>query len=169
MNYIYETTARIIKKYGTRDPLKLLMRLGTVIQESYSFSSLKGYCFYANRTYYVAVNGNLHENEKRIILAHEAGHIILHKERLKNSPLKELRIYDEASLMEYEANLFAADFLISDEDIEVLSESSSFFDIACKLCVSEDLLGFKIESMKKRGYKYSSPLIPDSAFLKKHK
>ena len=72
------------------------------------------------------------------------------------------------SKTEYQANLFAADFLISDEEVEELTarEDMDYFRMCNELCVSPDLTSFKLFSMIQRGYRYNLPQNLNSTFLK---
>lgn len=81
-NYIYDTVEKLCKKYKTRDPFELLNGMNVIVTESFAFSNLKGFCFLNCRTTYVVINGNLTDSEKRIVAAHELGHIVLHKDHL---------------------------------------------------------------------------------------
>ena len=54
---------------------------------------------------------------------------------------------------EYEANLFAAELLISDSDILELSDCSTA-EIARNLNTDENLICIKLSSMNKRGYNF---------------
>ena len=70
------------------------------------------------KTIYVMINSFLSEEEKMIVAAHELGHIILHRSQLKMAPMQDDTLYNMTDNTEYQANLFAADLLIEDEDIE---------------------------------------------------
>ena len=164
MNHIYKEVLSLIERFGSRNPKTILEGLSVVYEESDRFKELSGFCFYANRTYYVVLNSNLPETLKRTILAHELGHICLHKEALKISPIHERDIYNVSSKLEYEANIFASELLISDEDIE---KENDFFALAKRLNVPSDLLSFKLLSLKKRGFELNLPFVPDSVFLKR--
>jgi len=76
-NYIFEEVCKAIKKHKTRNPYELLDAVNVDIRESYSYQSLKGYCYIANRSKFVVINGLLAPAEKRIVAAHEAAHLIL--------------------------------------------------------------------------------------------
>ena len=56
---------------------------------------------------------------KKLVLLHEIGHDQLHRDRANDcGGFCEYDIFDMRNrAMEYEANLFAAEFLISDEDL----------------------------------------------------
>ena len=168
-DYIYRTVDRLIGKYKTRDPFKLLDARGVVVFETSNYKTLKGYTFMSCRTVYVAVNTMLGDGEKRIVAAHELGHVMLHKDMLKVAPMKDTALYDMTSQAEYEANLFAADLLISDRDVETLAADSDmdYFSLCRSLYTSPDLMSFKLFSLVKRGRDYNIPMAPDSGFLRR--
>lgn len=70
--------------------------------------------------------------------------------------------------MEYEANIFAAEFLMADEDVLAkLNDDISFFGAATLLRVPPKLLDFKFRLMKRNGYKVIDfPLMANGNFLK---
>ena len=70
---------------------------------------------------------------------------------------------------EREANFFAADFLISDNDVlNAMQEcGSNFFTVARALCIPESFFAFKLYSMVERGYSMRIPVELDNAFLTK--
>lgn len=164
MKHIFEEVLSLVNRFGSRDPRVILEGLSVVLEESDSFKELLGFCFYSNRTYYVVLNRGLSEPMKRTVLAHELGHICLHKEDLKLSPIHERDIYNMSSRLEYEANIFASELLISDDLIE---RENDFFALAKRLGVPPDILSFKLLSLKKRGFDLELPFVPDSVFLKK--
>ena len=77
----------------------------------------------------------LSEEEKRIVAAHELGHIVLHRRQLKMAPMSDNRLYNMTDETEYQANLFAADLLISDKDVADLSknEELDYFSFCTQL------------------------------------
>ena len=72
------------------------------------------------------------------------------------------------SQCEYEANCFAADYLLEDEDVlEMLNADMSFFRAAAELKVPPELLDFKFRMMKRSGVQIvDSPITSNSDFLK---
>ena len=68
---------------------------------------------------------------------------------------------------EYQANLFAADLLIDDEDIAkmVQNEDLDYFGLCSSLYASPELMSFKLYSLTKRGYAYHMPMEIQSNFL----
>ncbi|NLV51291.1 MAG: ImmA/IrrE family metallo-endopeptidase [Clostridiales bacterium] len=135
---------------------------------AYGRNGLKGYCYFSKRTIFVVLNAFLPEVEKRIVAMHEAAHVILHRDLIRVAPMKDNIIYDMTSKTEYQANLFTADFLISDDEVEELTadEDMDYFRMCKALHVSPDLMSFKLFSMIQRGYQYKLPQGLNSTFLK---
>ena len=133
--YIYTKTAKLIKKFGTRDPFEIMDQMHIVVMESSRYQKLKGYCFMSCKTIYVMISSFLSEEEKKIVAAHELGHIILHRSQLKMAPMKDDTLYNMMDNTEYQANLFAADLLIDDEDIAkmVQNEDLDYFGLCSSL------------------------------------
>ena len=114
MGYEFEAAERAAKKHQTRDPYKLLEAIGANIRYCYEFEpdGLKGYSTILNRTMFAVINGNLSEHDQRIVVGHEAGHLILHKAEILSSPaqaLKDFNLYDNSGRLEYQANSSCSD------------------------------------------------------------
>jgi len=92
----------------------------------------------------------------------------MHRKPTGLDAFHEFGLFDEASQMEYEANLFAAEFLLEDQDVfESLNRDISFFGSAASLYVPAELLDFKFRVMKRKGYKLiDPPLMAQSNFLR---
>lgn len=165
-NYIYDCVAELINKYNTSNPLELMDLLDIQCCSS-NLDTLKGYCVIIHGIKYVAINDTLSPQERKIVVAHELGHILLHSAKLKAAAHHEMNIYDMADKTEYQANLFAADLLIDDDDVEdsARSDEMDYFTMAHCLSTNPQLLAFKLFSMAKRGYKYNSFITPKSDFL----
>ena len=172
MGYEFEAAERAAKMHQTRDPYKLLEAIGANIRYCYEFEpdGLKGYSTILNRVMFAVINGNLSEHDQRIVAGHEAGHLILHKTEILSSPaqaLKDFNLYDNSGRLEYQANSFLADFLVSDDDVmDALSnDDHDFFANAKELHIPPPLLAFKLHSMMKRDYKVRNPIDLQSSFL----
>ena len=64
-------------------------------------------------------------------------------------------------------NIFAADLLISDEELlSLIKERKTFDEIAKELYVPALLLCFKFRVLKKKGHKIEAPYTAESNFLK---
>lgn len=138
---IYKKVKHLIKEHKTRDPQKIADCLGIhVVYKSYS-PYTKGYFIKTLRNKFIIVNDELDENEKKIVLAHELGHAILHADK----PISFIREYTFFPIGTYEeeANIFAAELLIDDSDIEELKYFSVPY-IAAVLSVNEGLVKYKL-------------------------
>jgi Zn-dependent peptidase ImmA (M78 family) len=102
------------------------------------------------------------------LVAHELGHDRLHKEIAMLKGFHEVELFDMERPAEYEANIFAAELLIKDDELlELLNDNDkSFFDVARELYVPAALLDFKFRVMKNKGYRIEAPYIANGDFLK---
>ena len=173
-DFIFHETKRIYAKYMTRDPFALLESIGAVVYftREYGPRGLKGYSTVMNRNKYAVINAYLSPAEQKIVAGHEAAHLILHVDEILSSPVRALRdfnMWDNTGRIEYEANLFLADFILNDDEVmeHVYDEDMNFFTIASELCVPSPLFAFKLYSMMRRGYEVRSPIDLDSQFLGK--
>ena len=174
MSHIYLAAETAAMRYQTRDPYKLLEGIGAIIHYRYDFDQkgLKGFATIINRVMYAVINGNLSKGERKVVAGHEAGHLIQHKAEIMLSPaqaLKDFNLYDNSGRLEYEANSFLADFLVSDDDVldVVSNEDGDYFSNANDLCIPPPLFAFKLHSMMRRGIKIRSPVDLQSGFLAK--
>ena len=167
--YIYDETQKLIRKYKTRDPFKIMDNMHVIVGESSSFQKLKGFCFMSCKTIYVQISSFLSEEEKQIVAAHELGHIILHRTQLKMAPMKDDTVYNMQDNTEYQANLLAADLLLSDADIADMAhnEDLDYFSLCSTLNSTPELMSFKLYSLTKRGQAYHMPMEIQSNFLAK--
>lgn len=161
---IYDFTRKIKKQYRTNDPYMLAKYLG--IEVSYKhFGNLKGMYTRVNRCSYIFLHDELDEATKRVVLMHEIGHDFFHKD-LAEMGLKEFSLYDMTSKPEMEANIFAANMLISDEDIMFFAEQGYTSEqVACELSVPNQLVQIKLMDMNRRGYDFKLSIIPRADFL----
>lgn len=128
--YIRDIVDSICCKYDTRNPLELADCLGIRINYC-ELGSIRGFFVFKNRIKQIFLNYNLPNYEKRFVLAHEIGHSLLHPEQntmfLQNT-------FFSTSKLEIEANRFAIELLMSDEDIQehweyTLNEWSMFYGL----------------------------------------
>ena len=170
-DYIYERAMLCRERIQGSDPFQLLRDLGIVLMISNAFAKdhLRGFCTMANGVPYVVINGNQPEEEQRVAAAHEAGHLLLHQDRLRDGvPLYDLDICSNRGRLEQQANLFAADFLLGDDEVleQMAGGDADYFAVAKALSVPAPLLSFKLFSMVRRGYPVRMPVELDSTFLK---
>ena len=171
MDYICREVERLKRKFHETDPFLLCDAMGIILlyepMGTYP-GACKGFFLAQSRKRSITVNSDLPEAIQRIIVTHELGHAVLHAKAVGVKAFHDFELFDSTSLMEYEANIVAAEFLMDDDDVlEKLNEDISFFGAASLLRVPPELLDFKFRLMKRNGYKLiDPPLMANSNFLK---
>lgn len=159
---VCESVAMLRRKHGERDPFNLCRQLGIIVLQQplgLKPSSIKGFFFENCRIKTITVNSDLPIVIQKIILAHELGHAVLHQKTGIHA-FHDVGMFDESSTLEKEANLFAAELLLDDQDVlDTLNADETFFSAAAKMLVPMELLDFKFRVMKWKGYKLVEPPI----------
>lgn len=161
---------RVKAKYGTDDPLEICDAMGIRVSEKpmgTHAESCKGFFLVNARCKKAIINRDLSEEDKRIILPHELGHGVLHVPQ-GILAFHELSLLDETDTLEKDANMFAAELIINnDELMDLIRSDYDFFQIARMLSVPPEFLDFKLRLMKQEGYDVIPPYLARSDFLKK--
>ncbi len=172
--HIIETVDKLVRKYHTRDPYELCQLLGIKIHYYDLQKKLKGFFYYQSRQKNIVIDHNVNGILERILVAHELGHAVLHT--LGHAVLhtkiammhgfQEMEVFDDRSIEENEANFFAAELLLEDEEVlEYLSEHT-FFGTAKMLYVPAALLDYKFSLLHEKGELVNSMYIRKADFLK---
>ena len=105
------------------------------------------------------LNSDLSEETQRIILAHELGHAVLHSST-GLIRFDDFAVFTSCDTKEYEANIFASEVLLADQDvIEIIEEGRDFYAIARELRVPPEMLDLKIRILQNQGYSIVAPYI----------
>lgn len=130
-----ELINKLYKKYYTTNPIELAkcLNINVIFEE---LGTINGYYNTAFRQKFIHINSNLEEHKQKFTIAHELGHAILHPK--SNTPFLRENTLFSIDKLEIEANLFAVNLLISDEDLReyqdfTISQLSSIFGIHEKL------------------------------------
>lgn len=172
IEYISQEARRIKTKYEENDLVQLCraMRISLIFSPmGTGAGACKGFYLLQSRRQAIVVNSDLAPELQRVILAHEIGHAVLHRKASGIKAFHDFALFDETSVFEYEANIFAADYLMTDEDVlDLLNEDISFFSVASRLNVPAEMLDFKFRVLKRKGYKVMEPpLKANSDFLRR--
>ena len=172
IDYICREVARVKNKYLTDDLHHLCKEMKAEVLYApmgTSLKSCKGFFLVHSNKQVIVVNSDLSEHMQRIVHAHELGHAVLHGNVARVSAFHDFALFADTSRLEYEANIFAADFLLKDDEVlDLLNEDMFFFGAANKLCVPPELLDFKFRILKRKGHKViDPPLVAGGDFLKK--
>ncbi|MBQ2627912.1 MAG: ImmA/IrrE family metallo-endopeptidase [Eubacterium sp.] len=163
---IFRIPERLIRRHDTRDPFQLAKRLGYCVK-FINTKKQKGFCKIYLNNYFIFINENMSPQMQRMTCAHELGHLLLHKDALtKQGCLVEMELFDITDQRELEANQFAANILIDDEELlELLKDGNDVVRIASMLHVNVNMLMVKLLTMNKSGYDFNVPFEPKSAFM----
>ncbi len=154
-----------VRKCRTNNPFELAGSLGIDLDYA-DLGGLKGFYIVYEKGRYIVINENLDERLMKLVAAHEIGHDCLHRDIAESGGLKETGFFDMKSKPEKEANIFAANLLISDREmLELAEEGYTIENIAKALGVHYQTALIKAEDMGKRGYEVRVPYVPKSEFL----
>ena len=169
-DYIHKTARRAVKKHGEDDPARLARELGFIVlyqNMGTDETSCKGFFIRQSKVTAIVVNGDLPLRVRRLVIAHELGHALLHAEQLESGLLGDASIFDSGSLMEYQADMFAAELLIPDDKAKRLFRAgATFYQAATVLGVPEELLDYKLRSLRNRGFEIDAPEFARSGYLR---
>lgn len=153
LSAVIQKSEGLVSRFDTRDPFEICRRAGIKLFLHDDFQSLKGMYRVILRSRCIFLNNNLSEEEKRIVLAHELGHDALH--RAYSGSLQDSVLWDFSLRPEYEANLFAANLLLSDGDVLELVEEENLLDrAAARLGVPPELLALKLTLLREKGHPF---------------
>lgn len=164
MNYaeICKEVKKVNMRFHETDPFQLCKNLGIiVIRKPFGVeeNAIKGFFLEMNRIRTITINSDLPSEIQKIIVAHEIGHALLHRKTGIHA-FHDVGLFDESTTYEKDANLFAAEYLLNDEDVlATLNTDCTFFSAAASLYVPMELLDFKFRIMKWKGYKLVEPPI----------
>ncbi|WP_270471659.1 ImmA/IrrE family metallo-endopeptidase [Hungatella hathewayi] len=111
-----EYVQKVIRKYKTRSPYELTSSMGVILHRE-ELGGILGYYYKVFRIKHIVLNSDLEymSPEEKYVLSHELGHSVVHPDA--NTPFLRANTYLSVDRMEIEANKFAMQLLISDDDI----------------------------------------------------
>lgn len=112
---IKRRVSQLVRKYQTRDPFEIIKGMN-VILIYYPLEGVRGFYQYFQRNNIIYLDEGLSEAEQRFVLAHELGHMFLHKKA--NAIFMDTRTQFNTDKFEKEANRFAMELLLPDSFLE---------------------------------------------------
>lgn len=152
---IVQTANKLVDTLGTRDPHRIARELGIEVVPV-DFKRQRGAYKVLMRNRFIFIKNDLHPVMEGIVMLHEIGHDVLHrKEAVKAGGFKEFNIFNmRDNRMEYEANLFAAQISLSDEDfLELAERGYDTQQIARTLNSDINLVALKADTLISQGYR----------------
>lgn len=111
---IRKKVKQLKKKYGTNNPFELASYLGISIFFE-ELGNINGYYNKQLRMKQIHINHNLPKRTQKYACAHELGHALLHPN--SNTPFLKNHTGFSINRLEIEADKFAMELLISDDDL----------------------------------------------------
>lgn len=111
---------KIARMFKSRDPFEIVRGLNVILVH-YPLDGVRGFYQYFQRNNIIYLDERLSDPEQRFVLAHELGHMFLHKKA--NAIFMDTRTQLNGARYEREADLFAMELLLPDE---LLSEYMIF-------------------------------------------
>ena len=111
---IKRRVSQLVRKYQTRDPFEMIKGMNVILVH-YPLEGVRGFYQYFQRNNIIYLDERLSETEQRFVLAHELGHMFLHKKA--NSIFMDTRTQFNTNKFETEANTFAIELLVPDTEI----------------------------------------------------
>lgn len=128
------------RKFGTSNPFEIAEFLNIEVLFD-NFDKCSGCYLFLKNHRCILINKNLEGQEKMLVMAHELGHAILHKNQ--NCYFIRNKTYLLCSRIEREANLFAVNLLISDDDVKEY-ESCSIDQLSMVFGIDRKLIELRL-------------------------
>lgn len=156
-HYIADALSKTPSLYFPRNIVEICNNLGIIVQETNQFDDkISGLIYKDNENYYILVNAKHAPTRKAFTIAHELGHFYIHKSKLDNDSeivstikSKDFNIpalarsssvpipNDKYYIMENEANKFAADILMPEneflakcEELNTIEDVAKYFGVS---------------------------------------
>lgn len=108
--YVAEQVQKLVKRYKTKDPYTICELKNIEILYDDLEPDVRGFYQYYKRKSMIHLNMHLEKEVQRVVLAHELGHVIMHKGY--NCIFLSRHTYMTKNIYEYQANLFSAELLL---------------------------------------------------------
>lgn len=105
---------KLVKKFGTRNPFEIIKGMN-VILVFVDLVDVRGFYQYFQRNNIIYIDQNLSRADQIWVCAHELAHMLLHKK--SNTVFMDTRTHFNTSVYELEADKFAIELLVSDDDL----------------------------------------------------
>ena len=165
---IIDAVNKMTKKAGSRNPEEICETYHIKIREVNMKQRIKAYYYYQSRIHNIVLDEGINDIFRKILLAHELGHFSLHKKIAMMQGFHEMDVLEKRDTdpMETEANLFAAELLLPDDDVIDCLQEHTFFETAKILNVPHALLDFKFSMLQSKDYRIRTMDVRKADFLK---
>jgi len=140
---IRKIVKRLIRRAGTNNPFEICKDLDIYIKYK-DLGNVLGFFKYHRRQKFIYINNRLCPEKAKQVCAHELGHVILHP--CVNTVFLDICTYAVTEKIENEANILAAELLITDKDV-LEHKEQSIESIAGVLGVNKKLVEYKLKGI----------------------
>lgn len=137
-DYINQAVQYLVGEQETNDPYRLARQMGIEVDE-HPFERIKGIILDIAGQVTIILNSNLPERLKRVVLAHELGHLVLSPGGHGYFWIADHTLME--SKMEYEAHMFAVELLTWGEGPE---EDETLEQFAASVGVPVDMIRYRV-------------------------
>lgn len=143
--YILDKARLWRKKTQGQDLEEAVQEAGIHLYYRDDFQDLLGMYTVVLKRRCIFLRSDLDTWTKRLVLAHELGHDLLHRDQAEEACFQEYHLAQTSSPMEYEANTFAAFLLIPPQDlVPALEEDPVLGRLAVRFGVPQDLMALRL-------------------------
>lgn len=144
--WIKKIVQDLINKYQTNDFAVITKQMNVQILEHDLHDEIYGFYCHIRKNRFIFINSNLPERKKKFVCVHELGHIILHPDI--NTLFMRNNTYFSIDKIEHQANLFAIEFLISDELAKkYITDNLTIYQIAALHDIPVNLVELKFKRL----------------------
>lgn len=135
-----ECAIKLMRRCNSNDPFTIARALDIVLIYCH-LVDLNGFYQYHKRNHIIYLSEDLDESTKCFVLAHELGHMQLHKDM--NTVFMDTRTYNPHSRFERQANIFAVELLLPDDLLREYPDCS-IYQLAASVGVPREFVGLKM-------------------------
>lgn len=124
---------QIAHRFQSRNPFEIVRGLNVILVDA-PLSGVRGFYQYFQRNHIIYLDETLSEQERTLVLAHELGHLFLHKKA--NAIFMDTRTHLKTAEYETEADTFAIELLLPDGLTPFLRQEDvfSYYTRSTKSC-----------------------------------
>lgn len=141
-----EAVKYVLKKCKTNNPLEIAKHLNVIIVTT-KLINIRGFYQYWKRNHIIYLDEGLTSNEINFVLAHELGHMLMHKN--SNAMFLDSRTFFSLSSYEKEANSFAVELLLPNSLLKEY-RNISLYAIAQSVGIPNELAQLKIRNLQSK-------------------
>ena len=135
-----ECVIKLMRRCNSNNPFTIVRALDIILIYCH-LVDLNGFYQYHKRNHIIYLSEDLDEVTARFVLAHELGHMQLH--RNLNTVFMDTRTYNPHSRFERQANTFAVELLLPDDLLREYPDCS-IYQLAQSVGVPEEFVGLKL-------------------------